>query len=90
MTKYSQPPLACTLSGLLTSMCTSWSGSVALEPLAKKGLLVILFSRQDLQTGRDPINGSLKGLSFTSLFILSRPIWPNLKCYRYVSLLESV
>ena len=59
---------------------------MALSPLAEKDLLVILPSKHDSQTGREPTLSSLKGPSFVSLLILSRLIWPSLRCHRYVSL----
>ena len=63
---------------------------MALEPLVEKDLLVILLSRKDSHTRREPKINSFEGPSFTILFIRSRSMWPNHKFHNYVLLIESV
>ena len=82
--KYWWPPRALTFIGPHTSLCINSNKSLALLPFAEKGLLVILPSKQDSQIGNGSITKELSIPSLTSLSILFRLIWPNLKCQSFV------
>ena len=71
-----------------TSLCINSNNSLALFPFAKKGLLVILPSKHGSQIGNGSTNKELSTPSLTSLSILFRLIWPNLKCQSFVELVE--
>ena len=86
--KYSYQSLASIFMGPYTSIYTNSNKSLALLPLDEKGLLVILPSRQDSQTGIGSSTSEGKIPSFASLSILFRLMWPSLRCQIFVGLDE--
>lgn len=88
--KYSKSPLALTLIGPHTPVCTNFIKSLAILPLIENELFVILPSRQDLQTSTGSTTNEGKIRSFTSLSILSRLMldWAHLTCIKKLCLIS--